>query len=106
MHPECRARHRRNLSYLSIKKFRDAFLLFKFHPKFITFVGDAYHDDALPDIPKTLRDAIDISANSTWLREALGDEVVNHYVHAAQREQLEYDRRITDWELTRGFERS
>ncbi|KVE24517.1 glutamine synthetase [Burkholderia singularis] len=70
------------------------------------FVGDAYRDDALPDIPKTLRDAIDISANSTWLREALGDEVVNHYVHAAQWEQLEYDRRVTDWEVARGFERS
>ncbi|WP_116137803.1 glutamine synthetase family protein [Trinickia diaoshuihuensis] len=70
------------------------------------FVGDAYRDDVLPDIPKTLRDAIDISSNSTWLRETLGDEVVSHYVHAARWEQHEYDRRITDWELARGFERS
>ena len=34
-----------------------------------------------------------------------GDEVVEHYVHTAEWEQKEYDRRITDWELQRGFER-
>ena len=39
-------------------------------------------------------------------RTAFGDAVVDHYVHAAQWEQGEYDRRITDWELKRGFERS
>ncbi|TFE36636.1 MULTISPECIES: glutamine synthetase family protein [Paraburkholderia] len=70
------------------------------------FVGDAYRDAELPEIPKTLRDATDISSNSTWLREVLGNEVVDHYVHAARWEQFEYDRRVTDWELARGFERS
>lgn len=69
------------------------------------FVGDAYRDTELPEIPKTLRDATDISSNSTWLREVLGNEVVDHYVHAARWEQSEYDRRVTDWELVRGFER-
>ena len=34
-----------------------------------------------------------------------GDEVVDHYVHAARWEQAECDRRVTDWELIRGFER-
>ena len=34
-----------------------------------------------------------------------GDEVVEHYVHTARWEQFEYDRRVTDWELKRGFER-
>ena len=37
--------------------------------------------------------------------EVLGSAVVDHYVHTARWEQLEYDRRITDWELMRGFER-
>jgi glutamine synthetase len=32
--------------------------------------------------------------------------VIDHYVHTARWEQAEYDRRITDWELQRGFERS
>ncbi|MBV4458476.1 glutamine synthetase family protein [Pseudomonas sp. COR58] len=68
------------------------------------FVGDAYRDRELPQIPKTLRHATDIAHGSTWLREALGNEVVDHYVHAARWEQSEYDRRVTDWELARGFE--
>ena len=38
-------------------------------------------------------------------RTAFGDAVVDHYVHTAEWEQFEYDRRITDWELKRGFER-
>ncbi|SIT43531.1 Glutamine synthetase catalytic region [Paraburkholderia ribeironis] len=70
------------------------------------FIGDAYRDGDLPEIPKTLREAVDIASKSAWLREVLGEEVINHYVHAARWEQLEYDRRITDWELARGFERS
>ena len=44
-------------------------------------------------------------AKSRMLREAFGDAVVEHYVHTARWEQFEYDRRITDWELMRGFER-
>ncbi|MBX8570513.1 glutamine synthetase family protein [Pseudomonas cichorii] len=71
-----------------------------------SFVGDAYRDTELPEIPKTLREAIDASSNSIWLREAFGNDVVNHYVHAARWEQSEYDRKVTDWELVRGFERS
>jgi glutamine synthetase len=67
--------------------------------------GDAYGGGKLPEIPKTLRDATDAFAKSKMLRDALGDEVVEHYAHTARWEQFEYDRRITDWELMRGFER-
>jgi len=69
------------------------------------FAGDAYDQAALPEIPKTLREATARLDGSTMLRQALGDDVVDHYVHTARWEQLEYDRRITDWELARGFER-
>jgi glutamine synthetase len=69
------------------------------------FVGDAYQAAKLPEIPKTLRDATAAMAKSKMLKEALGEDVVEHYVHTARWEQLEYDRRITDWELHRGFER-
>lgn len=69
------------------------------------FTGDAYQDGALPEIPKTLREATARLDASTMLRGAFGDEVVDHYVHTARWEQQEYDRRITDWELQRGFER-
>ena len=67
--------------------------------------GDAYHGAKLPEVPKTLREAQGLLTKSKMLRAALGDAVVDHYVHTAQWEQFEYDRRITDWELMRGFER-
>ena len=40
------------------------------------------------------------------LRDALGDAVLGHYLHAARFEQSEYDRVVTDWEIARGFERA
>jgi glutamine synthetase len=67
--------------------------------------GDAYADTELPEVPKTLRDATSAMDNSAMLRSAMGDEVIDHYVHTARWEQLEYDRRVTDFELKRGFER-
>ncbi len=67
--------------------------------------GDAYHGEGR-EIPKTLRDATAALDGSAMLRAAMGDEVIDHYVHAAKWEQFEYDRRITDWEIARGFERS
>ena len=69
------------------------------------FSGDAYVGKTLPEVPKTLREATERLAGSEFLRGALGAEVVEHYVHTARWEQFEYDRRITDWELMRGFER-
>jgi glutamine synthetase len=69
------------------------------------FAGDAYAGRGLPEVPKTLREATDCLERSAMLRQALGDAVVEHYVHTARWEQLEYDRRVTDWELLRGFER-
>jgi glutamine synthetase len=69
------------------------------------YSGDAYHGADLPEIPKTLREAIAALDKSAMLREAMGDRVVDHYLHTARWEQAEYDRRVTDWELKRGFER-
>jgi glutamine synthetase len=70
------------------------------------FVGDAYGDAEVEEIPATLRDAASALDGSSMLRGAFGDDVVDHYVHAARWEQTEYDRRITDWEVARGFERA
>jgi glutamine synthetase len=69
------------------------------------YAGDAYQGKSLREVPKTLREATDLMRDSTMLREAFGDEVIDHYVHTAAWEQFEYDRRVTDWELKRGFER-
>ena len=70
------------------------------------FSGDAY-DPAkkLREIPKTLREATALLDGSKLLRTAMGDDVIDHYVHTAKWEQFEFDRRITDLELKRGFER-
>lgn len=70
------------------------------------FVGDAYHDEDVREIPSTLRAAAKLLNGSAMLRQAFGDEVVDHYVHAANWEQFEYDRRVTDFEVGRGFERA
>ena len=70
------------------------------------FSGDAYHGDSLREIPRTLRGATAALDGSTMLRDALGDDVIDHYVHAARWEQMEYDRVVTDWEIARGFERA
>ena len=69
------------------------------------FTGDAYGGEGR-EIPKTLREAADLLDGSSMLRSAFGDEVVDHYVHAARWEQYETDRRVTDWDLRRGFERA
>jgi len=69
------------------------------------FRGDAYAGEGRA-IPATLRDAAAAADGSGMLRAALGSEVIDHYVHAARWEQREYDRRVTDWEIARGFERS
>jgi glutamine synthetase len=69
------------------------------------YSGDAYHGAKLPEVPKTLREAAGAFRQSKMVRAALGDAVVDHYVRTAEWEQFEYDRRITDWELIRGFER-
>jgi len=70
------------------------------------FVGDAYGGKDIREIPQTLRDATVLMNGSTMLRSAFGDDVIDHYTRAAQWEQEEYDRRITDWEVARGFERA
>jgi len=68
--------------------------------------GDVYEDAKAADIPQTLRAATESLRNSVFLREALGDDVVDHYTRAAEWEQEEFDRAVTDWEIARGFERA
>ncbi|MFD0981804.1 glutamine synthetase family protein [Tropicimonas aquimaris] len=67
-------------------------------------VGDIYEDSDAGEIPHTLRDATETLRNSAMLREAMGDFVVDHYTRCAEVEQEAFDRVVTDWELSRGFE--
>jgi glutamine synthetase len=70
------------------------------------FVGNAYEGDEAGKIPGTLRDALETLDASKMLRSAFGDDVIDHYLHAGRWEQREQDRRVTDWEVSRGFERA
>ncbi len=70
------------------------------------FVGDAYGGKKLREIPTTLRAAARALTNSKMLRAAMGDDVIDHYTRAADWEQEEFDRQVTDWEINRGFERN
>lgn len=67
-------------------------------------VGNGYESDK-PRVPATLREAADLFEASTVARAALGDDVVDHYVHAARVELTAFDATVTDWERVRGFER-
>ena len=68
--------------------------------------GDVYQNDEATHIPSTLREATTTLRSSTFLREAMGDDVIDHYTRAAEWEQEEFDRVVTDWEIARGFERA
>jgi glutamine synthetase len=68
--------------------------------------GNVYESRKARQIPKTLRDALDKLRKGKILRAAMGDEVIEHYLHTGGWEQMEYDRRVTDWEVRRGFEQA
>lgn len=68
--------------------------------------GDVYKNARAKSIPTSLRDAAETLRKSKMLREAFGDDVVDHYHRAATWEQEEFDRVVTDWEIARGFERA
>jgi len=70
------------------------------------YEGNVYEARRVPDVAKTLRDALVNLKESKMLRAAFGDDVVEHYHHAGTWEQAEFDRRVTDWELLRYFERA
>jgi len=69
------------------------------------YAGNAYEDATLPEVPKTLRDAVSELGRSKVARAAFGGRVVEHYVHSARLEQQAFDQAVTDWELMRNFER-
>ena len=66
--------------------------------------GSAY-EGTHPRVPHSLQSARDLFAKSTVARAALGEVVVDHYVHRADIELAAFGSSITDWERFRGFER-
>jgi glutamine synthetase len=68
------------------------------------FTGNAYASGR-DTVPRTLRDAAGLLANSDRARGAFGAEVIEHYRNAAAVELAAFDAAVTDWERIRGFER-
>ncbi|MGW5238819.1 glutamine synthetase family protein [Monashia sp. NPDC004114] len=68
------------------------------------FEGNAYTSDKLR-VPTTLHEARDLLSRSELARGVFGDDVVDHYVNAADVEITAFDAAVTDWERRRGFER-
>ncbi|MBO1754145.1 glutamine synthetase family protein [Allobranchiibius sp. CTAmp26] len=68
------------------------------------FEGNAYVSDA-PKVPTTLDEARRLLLGSRVARAAFGDDVVEHYSHAAEVEVAAFGAAVTDWERKRGFER-
>jgi glutamine synthetase len=66
--------------------------------------GNAYAVDA-PHVPTTLAAATELFEESAIARSAFGDDVVDHYAHAARVELAAFESAVTDWERIRGFER-
>jgi glutamine synthetase len=67
--------------------------------------GNAYTAEGVEHVPKTLREARELFAASSLAQDALGPDVVAHYVNMADVELAAYDAAVTDWERVRGFER-
>jgi len=69
------------------------------------FQGDIYAAQHLPHVPKSLREATDLFAQSEFTRRAFGADVVEHYAQVYRVEQAAFDNAVTDWERKRYFER-
>ena len=63
------------------------------------------NEKKVKEVPKTLIEAIQLAKKSKLLKEIFNKEVLEHYIHAAEWEQKEYDSSINDWQLRRYFER-
>jgi len=70
------------------------------------FEGDIYKAQELPQVPKTLHEAIAEMEKSSWVRSTFGEKVVDHYLHFFRTEQKKFDEAVTTWELARYFERA
>jgi glutamine synthetase len=69
------------------------------------FEGDVYAAGDLPRVPYTLEHAINLFSESAFVKQTLGEDVVEHYTHFFRTEQKAFERAVTDWERRRYFER-
>ena len=68
--------------------------------------GDLYSAGKIREVPKSIDEAVAELDGSEMLRRVMGDDVIDHYVHAGRWEIHERNRVVSDWEVARGFERA
>jgi glutamine synthetase len=66
--------------------------------------GNAYASGG-PRVPASLAEAVGLFGGSEVALKAFGEDVVAHYVRAAEVEIEAFQKAVTDWERFRGFER-
>jgi glutamine synthetase len=69
------------------------------------FTGNAYGAAEVARIPSSLAEALSELESSEVAAEAFGPEVHHHLVNTARQEWTASNRVVTDWELSRNFER-
>ncbi len=70
------------------------------------FVGNAYEAKDIPRVPTSLHEAVEAFEGSVVARQAFGEDVFDHLLNTAHQEQVIFDNTVvTDWELSRYFER-
>ncbi|MCS7023491.1 MAG: glutamine synthetase family protein [Bryobacteraceae bacterium] len=69
------------------------------------FEGDVYSAKELPRAPRTLEQAVALFESSEFVKQALGEDVQQHYAHFYRCEQRAFEQAVTDWERKRYFER-
>ena len=69
------------------------------------FEGDVYSAEELPEVPKSLREALVLFEQSEFAKTTFGNAVHQHYIHFYRTEVEAFESAVTDWELKRYFER-
>jgi glutamine synthetase len=69
------------------------------------YAANAYEAADVPRIASTLVEAIEEFRSSVIAREAFGEDVHHHLLNTAEQEWAAANRHVSDWELTRNFER-
>jgi glutamine synthetase len=67
--------------------------------------GNAYEAGGAEAFPSSLREAVELWEQSSFAKEAFGEEVWAHYLNYGKTEQRLFDQVVTDYERARMFER-
>lgn len=65
---------------------------------------NAYEAKNAPPLARNLREATDLFRESAVARKWFGDAFVDHYAATREWEMRQYEKAVTDWELSRYFE--